>query len=173
MASSRLESSCCVRCRHQAVCAGVKSALIGQLMHAIRAHMCILLVQVQGRCEEIWAPAAPVLELNTSLVHPFNTLPIDPSILRMLQLDAEAQAQKAAEAVESHQEAASTNWVELGHSLMDYKAVCMAADACVVGISCQSDELHAVSLPGHLALWEVSTGEDNCCLVALKIRLDI
>ena len=91
----------------------------------------------------------------------------------MLQLDAEAQAQKAAEAVESHQEAASTKWVELGHSLMDYKAVCMAADACVVGLSCQSDELQAVSLPGHLALWEVSTGEHTYCLIAQKLRLDI
>ena len=91
----------------------------------------------------------------------------------MLQLDAEAQAKKAAEGVESHQEAASTNWVELGYSLMDYKAVCMAADASVVGLSCQSNELQAVPLPGHLALWEVSTGDHACCLIALKMRVDI
>lgn len=90
----------------------------------------------------------------------------------MLQLHS-SQVQKAADPVESHQEAASTDWVELGHSLMDYKAVCMAADACVVGLSCQSNELHAVSLPGHLALWEVSTGDHDCCLIDRKLPLDI
>ena len=112
---------------------------------------------MQGRYDEVCSPASPDVEEYGFLYHH--------SLQHPLRLRI-SQPPKAA--AESQQEAASTSMVELGHRLMDYKAVCMAAEASLVGVSCQSDELHAVSLPNHLALWEVTTGDDKCCLIAVK-----
>ncbi|KAL0053451.1 hypothetical protein WJX82_005899 [Trebouxia sp. C0006] len=77
-----------------------------------------------------------------------------------VRVQAGQQSQKVAEADRQDEEGTS-NLVDLQHSLVDYRAACMATEASIVSVSCQADEAQskAVPLPAHLALWEVKIGE--------------
>ncbi len=97
-------------------------------------------------------------------------LPIDPFILPTLQVQAGQQSQKVAEADRQDEEGTS-NLVDLQHSLVDYRAACMATEASIVGVSCQADEAQskAVPLPAHLALWEVKIGDTLYLVMTLQV----
>ncbi len=99
-----------------------------------------------------------------------SVLPIDPFILPTLQVQAGQQAQRAAEA-DCQDEEGPSNLVDLQHSLVDYRAACMATEASIVGVSCQADEAQskAVPLPTHLALWEVKIGDMLYLVMALQV----
>ncbi len=57
------------------------------------------------------------------------------------------------------------------HSLVDYRAACMAIEASILGVSCQSDEAQpkAIPLPTHLALWEVKIGDMLYLVMTLQV----
>ncbi|DBA85687.1 hypothetical protein WJX77_011063 [Trebouxia sp. C0004] len=76
------------------------------------------------------------------------------------RVQAGQQAHRAAEA-DRQDEDGPSKLVDLQHSLVDYRAACMATEASIIGVSCQCDEAEpkAIPLPNHLALWEVQIGE--------------
>ena len=48
--------------------------------------------------------------------------------------------------------------LELHHSLLDYRAACLAAESALVGLTCQTHDAWTDPLPAQVALWEIHTG---------------
>lgn len=93
-----------------------------------------------------------------------------PLVLPTLQAQAGQQALRAEEADRQDEEGPS-NLVDLQHSLVDYRAACMAVEESIVGVSCQSVEAQpkAILLPTHLALWEVKIGDTLYVVMKLQV----
>lgn len=136
-----------------------------------------MLLTFRRRCSDDLAilPTGSSSQLIDPSILPMKplVLPTDPLsllILPTVQVQAGQQAQRAAEADRQDEEGPS-NLVDLQHSLVDYRAACMATEASIVGVSCQPEEVQpkAIPLPAHLALWEVNIGDTLYLVMKLQV----
>jgi len=97
---------------------------------------------------------------------------LDPSVLQLLQQQELRQRQKLlqeqAELVTRQEVTPPREPTWLTHSLLDYRAVCVASEGSLVGITSQSGGRQATPLPANIALWEVKIGELLQCAALLS-----